>query len=118
MTDNRIRIQVVPDQACPVCGAYWGHPDDKLDWPNRVKVDSDWKCFNPECDVAYYRDGQVIEYELPEDEKQALYDRVHEEVTELMAKSRWISKINSTFPTSKCIPKDAPLPEGWREGVS
>lgn len=62
-------INVVPDQPCPGCGAYWGNPDKALDFPNRIKVDNDWKCYNPECEVAYYRDGKIMEYEPTPEQK-------------------------------------------------
>lgn len=58
---NTITVQVVPDQACPECGAYWGHPDRKLDWPNRAKVENNIKCYNPECRVYFYHDGLVTD---------------------------------------------------------
>ena len=50
-------VFVVKDEEipCPGCGAYWGHPDPKLDFKNRFKVD-DWaRCYNPECDVEMYQ---------------------------------------------------------------
>lgn len=49
-------IVILPDErlACPGCGAYWGHPNPDLDFPNRFKVD-DWaRCYNPACKVAMY----------------------------------------------------------------
>lgn len=54
---DRVTFYVVPDEqvACPRCGAYWGHPDPKLDWPNRFKVDDWCRCYNPECTVAMYQ---------------------------------------------------------------
>lgn len=64
-----MKITVVPDQACPGCGAYWGHPDPELDFPNRVKVDTHWRCYNPACDVAFYEDGEILEYELTPEQK-------------------------------------------------
>lgn len=54
-------IHIVPDEACPGCGAYWGNPDKSLDFPNRIKVDNDWKCYNPNCEVGYYRSGLIVE---------------------------------------------------------
>lgn len=47
-------IKIVNDEACPSCGAYWGHPDPSLDFPNRVKVDHAFKCYNPDCALDYY----------------------------------------------------------------
>lgn len=51
-----IGIRLVEDEygACPECGAYWGHPDKKLNWTNRQKVEDFWRCYNPACRVAYY----------------------------------------------------------------
>jgi hypothetical protein len=56
-----MEINIVADSPCPECGAYWGNPNKSLDFPNRVKVDDLWKCYNPGCDVAYYRDSLVVE---------------------------------------------------------
>ena len=46
------------ENACPECGAYWGHSDPKLDYPNREKVYDDehaWlKCYNPMCYTQFY----------------------------------------------------------------
>lgn len=52
-----MNIEIVEDEACPDCGAFWG--SSTLDFPNRPKVAlSDgiwwWKCYNPACTVAYY----------------------------------------------------------------
>ena len=47
-------INIVPDMPCPGCGAYWGHPDPALDYPNRPKVGAAFKCYNPACKVDYY----------------------------------------------------------------
>jgi hypothetical protein len=71
-----MEIIVVPDQPCPGCGAYWGHPDPALDFPNRVKVDDHWKCYNPNCDVAYYRDGTVTELVMSALETREMVDRI------------------------------------------
>lgn len=51
-----IHIEVVPDEmmACPKCGAYWGHPDEALNFPNRFKVDNWARCYNPDCAVDLY----------------------------------------------------------------
>ncbi len=49
-----MKIRIVDEQPCPRCGAYWGHPDKTLNWPNRIKVDDHWKCYNPECTVGFY----------------------------------------------------------------
>ena len=78
-------INIVSDQACPSCGAYWGHPDPDLDFPNRIKVDSDWRCYTPACDVGYYRNGKILEYEPSEEEEREIKERVAKEVKEGLA---------------------------------
>ena len=54
--NDELKITVVEDSEvpCPECGAYWGHPDKSLDFPNRAKVDSWFRCYNPACSVGYY----------------------------------------------------------------
>ena len=47
-------FELVDDIPCPSCGAYWGNPDPALDFPNRPKIDSSWKCYNPDCAIDYY----------------------------------------------------------------
>ncbi len=52
-------INVVDDEACPSCGAYWGNPDESLDFANRPKyADANgvwwWRCYNPACSRGYY----------------------------------------------------------------
>ncbi len=53
---KELTIVVVPDTvlSCPGCGAYWGHPDPALDFPNRFKVDSWARCYNPACKIGLY----------------------------------------------------------------
>jgi hypothetical protein len=56
---NELTITVVPDEACPGCGAFWGNPDTSLDYPNRPKVGNadgtwSWRCYNPFCSTDYY----------------------------------------------------------------
>lgn len=53
------QIIVVDDEACPQCGAVWGHTNPALDFPNRPKVGDEngvwwWRCYNPGCAVNYY----------------------------------------------------------------
>jgi hypothetical protein len=57
-----VQIRVVADDsiACPKCGAYWGHPDPALDFPNRFKVDDFCRCYNPKCSVRFYT-GEIEE---------------------------------------------------------
>lgn len=59
---TRIVVRIVKDEPCPKCGAMWGHPDPKLNYPNRPKVDDWWRCYNPNCPVDLYRPdtGAVI----------------------------------------------------------
>lgn len=64
----------MPDEACPECGAYWGHPNKALDFPNRPKVDNHWRCYNPECVCGFYRDGRMTERK-PTQAEQARIDR-------------------------------------------
>jgi hypothetical protein len=71
-----MKLRIVDDQACPKCGAYWGHPKKALDWPNRIKVDDDWRCYNPKCDVAFYQDGQILEMELSPEDHKAMCEKV------------------------------------------
>jgi hypothetical protein len=72
-----MKINVVDDEPCPGCGAVWmspmcdsGHP---LDFPNRPKVDNFWKCYNPDCDVAFYcpETGEVELATKPKDRERA-----------------------------------------------
>lgn len=70
MADDNITITIVPNEygTCPRCGAYAGNPDPKLDFPNRQKVDSFWKCYNPECTVGYWDpETGVIEEREPDE---------------------------------------------------
>ena len=64
--EQKITINIHDDAglACPHCGAYWGHPDESLNFPNRFKVD-DWvKCYNPNCWVIHYNPfSGSMEYE-------------------------------------------------------
>ena len=64
-------VTIDDDEPCPVCGAFWGHPDPNLDFPNRPKIGNDdgtwwWRCYNPKCGWDY-RDsktgGQETMYE-------------------------------------------------------
>ena len=95
---NRLRIRVVPNEygACPRCGAYWGHPDKALDFPNRSKVgDEDgtwhWKCYNPACSCGYYdpeRGTVTAEQATPEEEAESRR-KAKEYVDELMRGKKW-----------------------------
>jgi len=95
---NEITIHVVPETACPGCGAYWGHPDESLNFPNRPKVDDHWKCYNPACEVAYYLEGEIVEYELPPEEKAAMHKRIAAEVDEMMKGKTFVRVDDGTRP--------------------
>ena len=105
-----MKITIVPDQACPRCGAWWGNPDPALDFPNRIKVDNDWRCYNPDCTCAYYRDGKVLEDKLSPEDHAAMVARVHAQVAAQMEGRIWITKGNA----SKLHPEGEPLPAGWK----
>ena len=79
---NAMDIKIVDDEACPGCGAFWGHPDPSLDFPNRPKVDNDFKCYNPDCEVGYYHYGEIVEY-VPSPER---IEEIKKEVEESLAK--------------------------------
>jgi len=60
-----IEVRVVPDAACPECGAAWGHANPELDFCNRPKVQDVggywwWRCYNPYCDVYFYEPGTGV----------------------------------------------------------
>jgi len=109
ITTSPLGIRVVSDQACPRCGAFWGHPDPRLNFPNRIKVDNDWRCYNPDCTCAYYRDGAVLEDKLNEEDEKAMRARVAAEVESMLADKVWITKGD----TSRVWPKDKAIPLGW-----
>lgn len=86
-----LTVKVVPDEACPECGAFWGHPDPALDYPNRTKVmDGDgwwWRCYNPDCRVGYYNpETGGVEHrssrELEQERADELRVRVQREIAE------------------------------------
>jgi len=79
-----MRIEIVPEQACPGCGAYDGNPDKALDFPNRPKVDNHWKCYNPACEVGYYTDGEITEMKLTPEEEREMNARVKAQVEKMM----------------------------------
>jgi hypothetical protein len=89
MTD--FQIVVVPDQACPTCGAYDGHPDPEFNFPNRIKVDTHWKCYNPACDVGFYEDGVVLELKPTPEEAAEMNARVAAEVDAMCAGKQWVN---------------------------
>jgi hypothetical protein len=93
-----IKVRVVSDQACPKCGAIWGHTDKSLDFPNRPKVSDDkgrgwWKCYNPECDVNYYlpETGEVDCTNLTEVDVQRIKKEIDQYfVKEMTPPAKWI----------------------------
>lgn len=72
---------------CPRCGAYAGHPDPSLDFPNRNKVDHYGSCFNPNCTCAYFdpETGEVVEDKLSPEEAAASHARVKADVDAMFA---------------------------------
>lgn len=74
------------DDTCPGCGARWNHLDSPL------------------------------EDEPSQEGAAGLAQRVHEDVVAPTSASRWVSKRTGPgMTTSRCIPLDAPCPEGWTE---
>lgn len=110
----RFGVRVLNDEACPRCGAYWGHPDPALDFPNRPKVDNDWRCYNPNCSCAYYRDGQVLENEPTPERRAEIQADAERHVQQMMLGRIWIHQtITDGISTSKLHPENEPIPEGW-----
>lgn len=113
-----LTLRVVPDEygACPRCGAYWGHPDKALDFPNRQKVDNAWRCYNPNCTCGYYDpdSGQVLEDKLsPEAEAKARADAATY-VADMLKGRVWITRGDRDYSESTTIAEGDPVPEGWR----
>lgn len=92
---------VVPDQPCPGCGAYWGNPDPKLDFPNRIKVDNDWKCYNPECEVGFYRDGMIVEYKPSPERLKEIYEETRKSLEGIQFKQVGPNTWQGYFPDKK-----------------
>jgi hypothetical protein len=89
-------ITVVPDEygACPRCGAYWGHPDKALDFPNRNKVDHLWRCYNPGCTAGYYDpdSGEVVEDKPTPEQAAESQRRAEEYMNNLMRGRKWVTR--------------------------
>jgi hypothetical protein len=89
-----VNINIVPDEygACPRCGAYWGHSDKELDFPNRQKVDHYWKCYNPKCTAGFYDPNtQMVVEDKPSPEQEAeSRRRAKEHVERLMVGKKWV----------------------------
>lgn len=105
-----MEIHVVPDEygACPRCGAYWGHPDKSLDFPNRNKVDQYWRCYNPHCTAGYYDPAtqQVVEDKPSPEEEAAINKKVHDEVEAMMKGMRWETVDHGNgMTTSRLVPE-------------
>jgi hypothetical protein len=80
---KEITISIVPDEACPKCGAIWGHEDKLLDYPNRPKVGDEngvwwWRCYNPKCPVSYYdpNTGEIEEDEITREQAKELMKQI------------------------------------------
>jgi hypothetical protein len=99
---SEFTIVVVPDQPCPGCGAYSGHPDPRLDYPNRIKVNTHWKCYNPACEVGYYEDGVILELKSSPDEAHQIMLDAQARVDEMMKGKVWV----------KTSPEGSPI-ESW-----
>ena len=82
-------------------------------------IDNHWMCCDPECPVGFHDPAAA---HVDEDEPcppgaAEPAQRTLKDLATLTAVSRWVSK--RTGPgktTSRCIPLDAPCPEGWTEG--
>ena len=62
-----LKVEVVKDEPCPVCGSYSGHKNPRRNYPNRPKVCAEdgwwWKCYNPVCPVAFYNpEARKVEF--------------------------------------------------------
>lgn len=94
-----ISITVVPDEygACPRCGAYWGHPDTALDFPNRQKLDNLWRCYNPSCTAGYFDpETQEVAEDKPSPEQAAAsQERAKKYVDDLMRGRKWVTTVLS-----------------------
>lgn len=91
---RKIRIKVVDDQACPVCGAIAGHPLERLNFQNRPKVCDEkgvwwWRCYNPDCICDYYdpNSGRWETKPTPEEEAEII-KRAKEKVDRLFAEGK------------------------------
>ena len=79
----KLTLRIVDDQACPECGAIWGHKDEALNFPNRPKITGAdnvtwWKCCNPECRVQYYepKSGEIEDAVLSQEKGRELMAKV------------------------------------------
>jgi hypothetical protein len=92
-------IVIVDDEACPECGAMYGHENPAFDFPNRPKVDNAWKCYNPECEVAYYLpETGAVEYRLPPDEEAAMKERIKADVENMMKGKAFVRTDDGSRP--------------------
>ncbi len=111
-------IRVVPDEygACPRCGAYWGHPDPKLDFPNRQKVDNAWRCYNPDCTAGYYNpdSNRVLEDKVSAERELEIRAEAARRVEEMMVGRIWITRdIGPGASESRLHPENEPIPPGY-----
>lgn len=98
-----MNIHIVPDEACPGCGAYWGNPDKSLDFPNRIKVDNDWKCYNPACEVGYYRDGEIVEMKPSPERMEEIKRETEEWIKNITFGKEWKETSPNTW---ELVPKE------------
>ena len=79
--------------ACIGCGAHDSHPNPELRFPNRQKVDDYYRCYNPNCEVAYYHPetGDWERKNTPEEEE-AMNKRVKEWVDNLMRNREFVTE--------------------------
>lgn len=115
-----LTVHLVPDEACPRCGASWGNLDPDLDFPNRPKVTDDmgehWKCYNPNCTAAFYIPGYGVTENKPSPERAAeIAAETEARVAEMMLGRIWIHQLGLAkgFECSKLWPENDPIPEGW-----
>jgi len=122
-----LTVHLVPDEACPRCGASWGNLDPDLDFPNRPKVTDDmgehWKCYNPNCTAAFYIPGYgVTENKLSPEAEEEMRARISADMDAMMAGKVWITKLlpatdsddGPGMSTSMMIPEGDEVPEGWK----
>lgn len=106
-----LKIKVVADEygACPRCGAYWGHPDKALDYPNRQKVDHYWKCYNPSCTAGYYdpERRKVVEDKPTPEEMAEIERRSKERIDAMMVGKHWETvQISPGITESRLVPDE------------
>ena len=110
---KRFRLRIVADERCPSCREE-GSPK-VCDLQGRWH----WKCLSPysDCKVGYWLPGygeRYIEMKLPPAQAKAEADRIRNQIDEQMKFRRWICNCNgSGIATSRTIPMEEPIPDGW-----